>query len=365
MNPTLPSEQTTMAAHCTSCGKCVRPCDFLQQNGTPKSIALRGSNDADLLSAYGCSLCGLCDAVCPEALSPSALFLSMRQEAARRGLTDLKRYRPWLIYEKLGSTTPFKRSVIPKDCTTVLFPGCSFPGTRPDSLIDLFGRLRQLDPTAGLVLDCCGKISHDLGLSERFQKIFGNLAQRLENKGITRIVTTCPGCSKIFRKHGGGFEVVSIYELLEGQGSWVMGQNAISPLAPCPLTPDPVVIHDPCPARFDTAQQQAVRQLVLTLGFQIEELPQNRRLTRCCGQGGMVDGCVPGSSVKEASRIAASASGVPVITSCASCAETICPHGPTTHIADLLTGQSNFSTMPVSSARRWLNRLKLRFTRFT
>ena len=354
MNQTLLNEQIDMATHCTSCGECVRPCEFLQHNGTPKSIALRGTDNANLLSAYGCSLCGLCDAVCPEALSPSALLLAMRQEAANRGLTDLRRYRPWLVYEKLGGTLLFKRSVIPNGCTTVLFPGCSFPGTRPDSLIELFSRLRQLDPTAGLVLDCCGKISHDLGLSDRFQVIFGKLRQSLASRGITRIVTTCPGCSKIFRKHGNGLEVVSIYELLVGQGSGGKGQ-------PDSTT---VTIHDPCPARFDTAQQEAVRQLVLTLGFQINELPESRRTTRCCGQGGMVDGCLPGTSIKESASIAAAANGIPVITSCASCAETICPHGSATHIADLLIQNSNFSRKPLSSARRWLNRLKLRLTRF-
>jgi Fe-S oxidoreductase len=360
--------QKEMAKECTSCGECVRPCAFLQQQGTPADIAQRGAAADNLLSAYGCSLCGLCDAVCPERLSPSALFLAMRQEAAAQELIDLKPYQPWLNYEKLGSHPLFRRELIPAGCTTVFFPGCSLPGTRPDAVRGLYRMVLKQDATIGLVLDCCGKISHDLGLTVRFEQIFKKLADRLQQNGITRILTACPGCSKILRKHGDQFEVVSVYEvLLEGQGSRVKGQKTTevigSHIAPCPLPHAPVVIHDPCPARFDTAQQNAVRQLVQMCGYSIEELPSHGVKTRCCGQGGMVDGCVPGTVKQESMIIATEAAGRPVVSSCAACSDTLAAATPAGHIVDLLTNTTNFSAKPLSSARRWLNRLKLRFER--
>ena len=355
-----------MVAACTSCGECVRPCSFLLQQGTPAAIAGRGDAESNLLSAYGCSLCGLCDAVCPEGLSPSAMFLAMRQEAVSRGLIDLKAYAPWLSYEKTGAFPLFRRDLIPAGCTTVFFPGCSLPGTRPDAVQELFRRLRRIEPTTGLVLDCCGKISHDLGLTERFTSLFNRLSTRLTNKGITRILTACPGCSKMLRKHAESFEVVSVYEvLLEGQGAGLKGQNSNFFLAPGPCTLDPVVIHDPCPARFDAAQQTAVRQLVQSCGYRIEELSSHGQTTRCCGQGGMVEGCVPGTIKQESSIIAAQTAGRPVVSSCGACCETLASTTPTAHIADLLTGTGSFTTQPVSSLKRWLNRLKLRFSRLS
>lgn len=363
-----------MAHDCTSCGECVRPCAFLQQQGTPAQIARQGVTPAVLLSAYGCSLCGLCDAVCPELLSPSSMFLAMRQQAASRKLFDLKPYQPWLTYEKLGSHPFFRRDLIPVGCTTVFFPGCSLPGTRPEAVRGLYRLLQQQDATIGLVLDCCGKISHDLGLTDCFEMIFMKLAHRLQAKGITRILTACPGCSKILRKHGSAFEVTSVYEELlegqglkeQGQGSGVKGQKTeATDLAPCPLTLGPVAIHDPCPARFDHAQQQAVRTLTTAVGYTIKEIPSHGATTRCCGQGGMVEGCVPGTVKKESRLIAAETGGSPVVSSCGACCETLAHTTPTAHIADLLTGTGSFTTQPVSSVQRWLNRLKLRFSRLS
>lgn len=344
---------TDMAAACTSCGECVRPCSFLQQQGTPAAIAGRGDAGSNLLSAFGCSLCGLCDAVCPEVLSPSAMFLAMRQQAAARHLVDLQPYKAWLNYEKLGRSPLFQRDLIPSGCTTVFFPGCSLPGTRPDAVQGLYWLLHKHDPTTGLVLDCCGKISHDLGLTGRFTTIFDRLSERLRHKGITRILTACPGCSKILSKYGESFEVVSIYEVLAAYSQ---------PYSP-DLTAPVATIHDPCPARFDAVQQSAVRQLVQSCGYRIEELASHGELTRCCGQGGMVEGCVPGTVKKEATLIGVEAAGRPLVSSCGACCDTLSASTPTAHVADLLTGTPVFPTKPLSSARRWFNRLKLRFAR--
>jgi len=358
----MTTQQTTgaataeMAARCTSCGDCVRPCAFLQQQGTPAAIAGRGATAENLLTAYGCSLCGLCDGVCPEGLSPSALFQAMRRQAIEAGLVDLKPYKPWLKYEHMGASPLFQRNLIPQGCTTVFFPGCSLSGTRPDAVRELYCMLLQQDATIGLVLDCCGKISHDLGLQEQFETIFSRLHNRLKRYGVTRIITACPGCSKLLRNYGAGLESISIYEHL------LFSCHSEAVQLDRPRT---VVIHDPCPSRFDAVQQQATRKLLQVRGWQVEELPFNGISTRCCGQGGMVEGCVPGTVTKEAGIIAAAAAGRSLVSSCGACCETLSATTPTAHIADLLTETGSFTTQPVSSLKRWLNRLKLRFSRLS
>lgn len=345
-----------MAARCTSCGECVRPCAFLQQQGTPATIAKRGDTPDNLCSVFGCSLCGLCDGLCPEVLSPSRLFLGMRQEAVARGLVDLKVYSPWLSYERLGGTPLFRRDYIPEECSTVFFPGCSLAGTRPRTVHGLFERLHQIEPSIGLVLDCCGKISHDLGLEQRFSKLLDRLTRRLRANGISRILTACPGCSKILKDYSGHeFEVVSVYEALAANQQ----HNLVQPAFPV------VTLHDPCPARFDAAQQQSVRKLIESQGYILEELAEHGHTTRCCGQGGMVEGCLPGTVKHESRLIATEAAGRPVISYCASCSETLAAITPTIHVAELLLGNSTFANKPVTSARRWLNRLKLRLARLT
>lgn len=341
-----------MTARCTSCGECVRPCAFLQQQGTPAAIAERGTTQDNLLASYGCSLCGLCDVVCPEQLSPSSQFLAMRQQATAQGLVDLKPYKPWLTYERLGGSVLFRRDQIPANCRTVFFPGCSLPGTRPAATKELFRRLQHHDRSIGLVLDCCGKISHDLGLEKQFNTIFNRLQQRLKTYGITRVLTACPGCSKILKKHGQDIEVHSVYELLAEQ-----------PTSVPEVTLGTVSVHDPCPARFDLAQHKAVRKLIKLTGYRIEELPSSGTVTRCCGQGGIVEGCVPGTVRKEATLIGGEAAERPLVSSCAGCCETLSSVTPTAHVADLLTGTGSFSDKPAASFRRWFNRLLLRFSR--
>lgn len=342
-----------MAALCTSCGECVAPCAFLQREGTPGAVAERGSGEHNLRKAFQCSLCGLCDAVCPEKLSPAAMFLDMRQQAVASGLFDRRAYKPWLNYEKLGGSALFRRDHIPEGCSTVFFPGCALPGRSPQIVLDLYKRLQHLEPSAGLVLDCCGKISHDLGLENSFSAIISRLEKRLANRGIKRILTTCPGCSKILRKPEARFEVLSLYEVLATNGQ----PSAAADDAPV------VTVHDPCPARFDKIQQQAVRTLVSQAGFRIEEMPQSGARTRCCGQGGMVEGCVPGTLAQEGKKIMELADEHPVVTSCAACADSLEHHRPTLHIAELQSTGINASAPSKSSAGRWLNRLKLKFAR--
>jgi Fe-S oxidoreductase len=211
------------------------------------------------------------------------------------------------------------------------------------------------------VLDCCGKISHDLGLSERFEDIFSRLAERLQQNGITRVLTSCPGCSNILRKYGSKFEVLSVYEVLASESK---DQSQESRIKNVPLiTPAVVTIHDPCTARFDDAQQQSIRKLITHTGHTIHEMTEHGRTTRCCGQGGMVEGCVPGTVTRESKQIAVGATGQLVVTSCGACCDTLSAVTPAIHIADLLTGTADYPAKPASSAKRWLNRLKLRFSR--
>lgn len=358
-SPTEPSENLVplldLAACCTSCGDCVKPCAFLQREGTPAAIAARGLSDDNLRTAYECSLCGLCDALCPEYLSPSAMFLHLRRQAVAKGIFDASAYQSWLKYEKLGTHPLFRRAAMPQGCTTLFFPGCSLPGRRPQAVRRLLSLLRKQEPTAGLLLDCCGKISHDLGLDESFTNLFARLSQTFDQQGIERILTACPGCSKILRQYSQNVEVLSIYEVL-AKGLPPVGVKDDAPA---------VAIHDPCPARFDTGQQQAVRSLVISAGWRIAELPESGARTRCCGQGGMVEGRRPGTIAQEAGSISAQAAGRRLVTSCAACAGTLERLQPTAHVADLDAGEAAFTRKQTSSAKRWFNRLMLRFARLS
>ncbi|MFW9604900.1 MAG: heterodisulfide reductase-related iron-sulfur binding cluster [Trichlorobacter sp.] len=347
---------TEMAARCTSCGACIHPCDFLVRHGSPAYIAQKSDRPETLVASFECSLCGECDARCPHQLKPAQLFLAMRQEAQQQGLVPNKRYTPWYRYEQLSRSILFRRYQLPPQSNTVFFPGCSFPGGHPESVRGVYALLQQIDPTIGLVLDCCNKITHDLGNSAAFDQQFAQLISRLKQKSITTIITACPGCTSIFHRYAGNdITVTNLYQFLASHGSSLQLNN---------VAHTTVSVHDPCPSRFDRPQQQAIRTLLTAIGCTISELPVSGRLTRCCGQGGMVQAVHPDSVTTEAAKIHPGHDRL-LVTSCGGCREALSTAGRTVHLADLITGSTDTHADRRSSLAKWINRFKLRMMRLT
>ena len=158
LRPALARHLAETIERCTGCGLCREECGFLQKHGTPLEIA-RGFTPAHVSRQalpFECSLCRLCDAVCPSGLKPRDLFLEMRREAVDRGQGSFPEHKGALSYEKTGMSHLFTWYALPAGCTSVLFPGCSFAGTRPGRTRELYATLRDKDPGVGVVLDCCG-----------------------------------------------------------------------------------------------------------------------------------------------------------------------------------------------------------------
>ncbi len=312
---------------CTRCGECVAECAFLQEYGSPGGMADAVLNlpPEQWADAYLCSLCGLCGAVCPEGLNLDALYLSMRRVRFESGAVDLKPYSSILNFEKRGDSEKLSYLNIPSGGDTVLFPGCGVPATRPKTVRRLFTALQTAVPDIGVALGCCMKPSHDLGRTEFFDDRFGRLHTKLLEAGVTRVVTTCPNCQKVFKTHGGSIEAVTAYEMLDQAG-----------YGPVCSDGGEAVIHDPCPQRYDTASQDAVRSLARRASMKILPMKEERTLTRCCGEGGMV-GNVRSEFAKNWTRERRRVAGKQrVVTSCSGCVGFLNGERRVDHILDIL-----------------------------
>jgi len=314
---------------CSDCGVCQTNCAFLSRYGTPGSIAagFDFTDAQDQKIAYQCSLCGLCAVVCPEKLDPCALFLDIRRRHVEDGRFDLKPYRTILGYEALGGSSLFSLYAFPPGCDTVLFPGCTLPGTRPAVTLELYRRLRRIVPSLGMVLACCAKPSHDLGRTAHFEAVFGALRDRLAGHGIRTVVTACPNCTRIFSRYGQGLTVRTVYQILADHGSTREGATGAGRA---------VSIHDPCPGRDDARTQAAVRGIVTGLGHTVVELRHHGRSTLCCGEGGMAGCTAPHFSRQWADRRRREAESRTLVTSCAGCTARLNRVTPTVHVLDLL-----------------------------
>lgn len=305
--------------------------------------------------AYQCSLCGLCTALCPEELDPCGLFLEIRRHDVACGTFDTRPYRSTLGYETLGRSRLFSLYELPDGCDTVLFPGCTLPGTRPDVTRQLYQQLRQHIPSLGIVLTCCAKPSHDLGRTAHFQQVFGEVLARLSAGGVKSVLTACPNCTKIFREYGQGLSVKTVYEILHRHG--VAGTVAAA------TGGGEISVHDPCPLRDHHEAQSAVRGLLTDMGYTHVEMPHRKKTTLCCGEGGAV-GCIqPHNSRGWAELRKQESEGRRLVTYCAGCTHFLGQATPTVHILDILF-RANGSTdkdFPVSKGPlTYINRLLLK-----
>jgi Fe-S oxidoreductase len=354
-NPGLRQQLDKFAEDCLACGLCQRECGFLARHGQPREIAQAWDpQDHRALSlAFGCNLCGLCGAVCPQGLAPSSLFLAMRREASARGAADFPQHRGLLAFERRGNSPRYTWYALPQGCRTVFFPGCNLPGSRPRQTWRLYEQLRQEEPSLGFVLDCCDKPSHDLGRQEHFLAMFQEMRDWLLERGVRQVLVACPNCHQVFETHGQGLTVRTVYQAL--------AEREIAP--PAHAAPVLVTMHDPCAVRQAAPVHRAARQLAARAGLTVQEMPHHGASTLCCGEGGGVGFWCPELSQAWVEQRRREADGLPVVTYCAGCAGILGRSMPTSHLLDLLldpraalAGQAPVSKAPWT----YWNRLRLK-----
>ena len=233
----------TISEKCIQCKLCRKECKFLRQSGDPKSIAdsFDPTSQKHRATAFECSLCGLCAEVCPAGVDPARMFMEMRQEIYGKGLGEYPEHSTIVGYEKRGTSRRYSYYALPEGCDTVLFPGCTLPGTRPDKVLRLFEHLQQAIPALGIVLDCCSKPSHDLGRRDHFHSMFGEMECFLSGNGVRRVLVACPNCYKVFKRHAATMSVRTVYEVLAEDG-----------LPKGATVSGTVTVHDPCAVRYET-----------------------------------------------------------------------------------------------------------------
>jgi Fe-S oxidoreductase len=213
--------------------------------------------------------------------------------------------------------------------------------------------LQQKIPGIGIVLNCCGKPSRDLGDKDRFQKIFKRSLQEFSRLGVEEVVVACINCHKIFTDYS-DIKLRTIYEIMAEMGL----PESISGAG------RQITIHDSCPARYRPEIRNAVRQIASQMNFRIKEFKFKNEVTQCCGAGG----CSPmGNTALTDRHTKARAVRVKgsIVSYCAHCRERFSTFSPSLHILDLVFGVSSKKHIEEyhDSWQNWLNRwyLKKRF----
>lgn len=340
---------------CIRCNKCFDECAFLRKYGKPGDIAdsCKTLDLHDLKRAFECSLCGLCEAVCPVGIDDLvSMFTEMRQEATKQNKVILKGYTGLITYENAGTSKRYSWYGLPDRCDSIFFPGCALAGTRPGTTFKLYKYLKKKVPGIGIVLDCCTKPSYDLGRKEYFDACLKEMKAWLMDHGIKHIYAACPNCYRVFRDYGKEFYVHTVYELIAEKG---IPKN--------PKVSGTVTVHDPCVIRNEREIQASVRELIRHTGLHVIEMPHSGINTVCCSEGGAVRNQSPELAENWINIRKRENMDLRVITCCAGCAGKLSLQMPSSHILDLLfnpeaviTGKEKVSRSPFT----YWNRLRLK-----
>ncbi|AHF05788.1 (Fe-S)-binding protein [Desulfitobacterium metallireducens] len=289
----MSSEKLSKVCHeikenCIECGQCLSECQMLQEIGEePASIAARKPYVEE---AYECSLCGLCEAVCPSSLSPKTMFAEMRTEAVKSKEIPINEYRYMFPDRKLNvmklyrevNSIDYKDLNLGRENPVALFPGCTMLTYSPKLTRAVYTHLSQKYQDIVLMTECCGLPLYQLGLNDRGDKYVGEIKVKIRDLKIRTIIIACPNCyyqlRPILREMG--ITLLTIYEALDDllilNNSNILHQQSF------------VTIHDSCPDRFEGIFASQARLALQKKGYQLVEMEHNHEMTICCGSGGEV-----------------------------------------------------------------------------
>ena len=327
------------ALSCVHCGQCrvanwpeknfYYVCPVYKTEMTPnfepffargKNIILKGLLWGDLelsqeLSEiiFQCSVCGACEEFCHNAFNESIDFANHRWmdsvnvfEALRADLVEagyalevhvpmnkalvelLNPYqRDNKQKEEWAKKLDFKIKDAGKEEVEILyFVGCTaaltpqiqrvaIPTAKIFNLLGVdFGVLGENEV-------CCGSVALRTGDKKAFQKVAEENVKLFQDRGITKIVTSCAGCYRTLKKDYvdllEGIEILHTVEFLEE----LMDKKDIS----LKKLKYRSTYHDPCHLGRHMGVYEAPRDILGKIS-EISEMQTNREAAMCCGAGG-------------------------------------------------------------------------------
>lgn len=223
----------------------------------------------------------------------------------------------------------------------VFFPGCALLTYDPALLQRVMHLLRREEPGLAFAAGCCGQPTKYLE-PDRFEPRTNKLRSLFRKRGVQRIYTACPNCTRLLSALDCA-RVIPVWETLNriAAPEDFFNQNGAA-----------FALHDPCPVRQDLAQQDAVRALLKKANVAVTEFPRNRGETVCCGNIAMLRATDPAkSAAMRTGRLHELPPELRVTSYCAGCVDAFQSEGrDSSHLVELLFGASR--------ARSWGNRIR-------
>lgn len=363
-----PDEAEQEAARCLQCEclECVKLCPYLEHyKGYPKRYAREIYNNAAIVKGVRqantlintCSLCGLCQTVCPEDFSMADLCLKARQDMVQKGKMPPSAHEFALLdmaFSNSDKCRMARHAPGTAKSDYLFFPGCQLSGSAPEQVAALYDHLgSRLNGDLGVFLGCCGAPAGWAGNQPLFEGELGRFREQWDQLGNPRLILACSACYQTLRPHLPEDALVSLWEILDDLG------------LPPDLAPPPsqtLAVIDPCTVRHEGRIREKVRALLQKLGADLEALEYSGELTECCGYGGLMSHANPEVAQKVLAR-RVKQSDNDYLAYCAMCRDHLAGAGKRTmHLLDLIWPQhTDPGDQPrLGYSRRQENRARLK-----
>jgi glutamate synthase (NADPH) small chain len=336
------AEAVREASRCLRCEclECVKACHYLKSFGAFPRPYIRQiyNNESMVMGSHAanrlinsCTLCGLCEALCPNHLAMQDICLEARRRMVRSAKMPPSAFEFALLDLQFSRSEQFALARhAPGQSTSrfVFFPGCQLSASHPAQVRMVYDYLlANLAPDCGLVLNCCGAPAFWAGEEKLFQQQLADLRAIWQQMGQPRFIVTCSTCYQLFRENLAEIPLESLWEVLDKRSLPPVSQEMRWPT---------LAVHDPCTTRHAPSIQDAVRSLLKKRGVPIEELALSRDLTECCGFGGLVGNSNP-ALADAITQKRARESPRDYLVYCAMCRDNLAKTGKRTlHLLDLI-----------------------------
>jgi Fe-S oxidoreductase len=226
---------------------------------------------------------------------------------------------------------------------TVFWPGCGLAGSYPAIVRKIPEILSDhIGTKVGVVLDCCYDPVYQFGDINTVNTAMESIRENLKRNNISRMITGCPNCQKIFSLF---LKDITIEHILE-----VMPRDAFTP-----ALKKEIYLHHPCPTLLSGRIRQHTKEL---LALQDQAILDSRE-PLCCGYGGGLSTISPALAGQFIDRIMHASGDRSIVTYCTGCKNRFIKRGKRSfHILEFLPGIEPLQTT-VPSFQRWINRLLL------
>jgi len=321
---------------CTYCGFCKSVCPVFDTSNW-EGVGPRGKiilayglrekeipADASVLERiYQCTTCKNCERRCPSDIRVVDIVENIRRDLvandylypAHRQIVD----RLMATGNPYGETKKvvFKHEDKPK-AKVGYFVGCTARYRFPSIANATISVLEKLGEDFTIIDDvCCGSTIERIGwTADEVKKLMERNVRKIKEKGVEKVVFTCAGCYKMFKKS------YPKYTKIDFECKHIAQEIAEKNPKLRPLKKK-ITFHDPCHMGRYLQVYEEPRKIIKSIPeAELIEMELNRSTAQCCGGGGGLRAAFPESAKEIAARRIDQAEAVKaelLLTSCPFC----------------------------------------------